>query len=211
MEPSSFSTASASGSRPDPSPRSCARQARARAQSSNVTSALDRPTPGTVARGDTDPAQLSKRRLTILRRQRNGLVFQAFNPPPAITVAQNITMPLRPDGSVCAARSCARSPAGRAAEAPGQPSLAALRGQQQRLAIAQALLTRPEVAQGTAKLLAAVGPGCKLQRSQQSGAMASRRRATAVQPPKSGVLLPGRSSTLISPRYGAGHCRCDRI
>jgi ABC-type antimicrobial peptide transport system, ATPase component len=37
-----------------------------------------------------DLAQLSERRLTILRRERIGFVFQAFNLLPSLTVAQNI-------------------------------------------------------------------------------------------------------------------------
>ena len=76
-----------------------------------------------------------------------GSTFRPSTRHPRSPSAQNITMSLRPDGSVCAARSCARLPAGRAAEAPGPPSLAALRGQRQRLVIAQALLTRPEMVQ----------------------------------------------------------------
>src|SRR3954453_4659339 len=45
----------------------------------HVAAGLDRPTSGTVAFGETDLAALSERRLTILRRERIGFVFQAFN------------------------------------------------------------------------------------------------------------------------------------
>src|SRR5947209_19349292 len=45
----------------------------------NVAAGLDRPTSGSVALGDADLAHLSERRLTILRRERIGFVFQAFN------------------------------------------------------------------------------------------------------------------------------------
>ena len=41
-----------------------------------------------------DLAHLSERRLTILRRERIGFVFQAFNLLPSLTVAQNIAQPL---------------------------------------------------------------------------------------------------------------------
>src|SRR3979411_1557067 len=44
----------------------------------NVAAGLDRPTSGTVALGDTDLARLSERRLTILRRERSGVVFPGF-------------------------------------------------------------------------------------------------------------------------------------
>jgi putative ABC transport system ATP-binding protein len=64
----------------------------------NVAAGLDRPTSGSVALGDADLAHLSERRLTILRRERIGFVFQAFNLLPSLTVAQNIALPLRLDG-----------------------------------------------------------------------------------------------------------------
>ena len=64
----------------------------------HVAAGLDRPTSGSVALGDVDLSKLSERRLTILRRQRVGFVFQAFNLMPTLTVAQNIGLPLRLDG-----------------------------------------------------------------------------------------------------------------
>src|SRR3954447_24654248 len=64
----------------------------------NVAAGLDRPTAGTVMLGDTDLGKLSERRLTILRRERIGFVFQAFNLLPSLTVAQNIALPMRLDG-----------------------------------------------------------------------------------------------------------------
>src|SRR4051812_30388572 len=63
----------------------------------NVAAGLDRPTSGTVTLGDADLARLSERRLTILRRERIGFVFQAFNLLPSPTVAQNIALPMRLD------------------------------------------------------------------------------------------------------------------
>src|SRR3954454_16325632 len=64
----------------------------------NVAAGLDRPTSGIVLLGETDLTGLSERRLTILRRERIGFVFQAFNLMPSLTVAQNIGLPLRLDG-----------------------------------------------------------------------------------------------------------------
>src|SRR3954470_9038290 len=64
----------------------------------HVAAGLDRPTSGTVALGDTQLAGLSERRLTILRRERIGFIFQAFNLLPSLTVTQNIALPLRLDG-----------------------------------------------------------------------------------------------------------------
>ena len=112
----------------------------------NVAAGLDRPTSGTVALGDTDLARLSERRLTILRRERIGFVFQAFNLLPSLTVAQNIALPLRLDGRRLR-RADVREVAARVGlenrlrHRPSQLS----GGQQQRVAIARALITRPEV------------------------------------------------------------------
>ena len=64
----------------------------------HLAAGLDRPTSGTVTLGDIDLAKLSERRLTILRRERIGFVFQAFNLMPSLTVTQNIALPLRLDG-----------------------------------------------------------------------------------------------------------------
>ena len=112
----------------------------------NVAAGLDRPTAGSVVLGDTDLAQLSERRLTILRRERIGFVFQAFNLLPSLTVAQNIALPLRLDGRR-PRRSAVREIAARVGlekrlgDRPSQLS----GGQQQRVAIARALITRPQV------------------------------------------------------------------
>jgi putative ABC transport system ATP-binding protein len=112
----------------------------------HVAAGLDRPTSGTVALGDIELTRLSERRLTILRRQRIGFIFQAFNLMPSLTVAQNIGLPLRLDGHR-PRRSQVRDVAARVGlgerlrRHPSQLS----GGQQQRVAIARALVTRPEV------------------------------------------------------------------
>jgi putative ABC transport system ATP-binding protein len=112
----------------------------------NVAAGLDRPTSGTVALGDTELTGLGERRLTVLRRERIGFIFQAFNLLPSLTVAQNIGLPLRLDGHRVR-RSAVRDVAARVGlerrlhDRPAQLS----GGQQQRVAIARALVTRPEV------------------------------------------------------------------
>jgi putative ABC transport system ATP-binding protein len=112
----------------------------------NVAAGLDRPSAGSVTLGDTDLTRLSERRLTVLRRERIGFVFQAFNLLPSLTVAQNIALPMRLDGHR-PRRSAVRDVAGRVGleqrlrHRPSQLS----GGQQQRVAIARALVTRPEV------------------------------------------------------------------
>jgi putative ABC transport system ATP-binding protein len=112
----------------------------------NVAAGLDRPDAGTVTLGDTDLTHLSERRLTVLRRERIGFVFQAFNLLPTLTVAQNIGLPMRLDGHR-PRRSTVREVAARVGlerrlrHRPSQLS----GGQQQRVAIARALVTRPDV------------------------------------------------------------------
>ncbi|HET6869418.1 MAG TPA: ABC transporter ATP-binding protein [Solirubrobacteraceae bacterium] len=112
----------------------------------NVAAGLDRPDAGSVTLGDTDLTRLSERRLTVLRRERIGFVFQAFNLLPSLTVAQNIALPMRLDGHR-PRRSVVREVAARVGlerrlrHRPSQLS----GGQQQRVAIARALVTRPEV------------------------------------------------------------------
>jgi putative ABC transport system ATP-binding protein len=112
----------------------------------HVAAGLDRPTSGTVALGGTELAKLSERRLTILRRERIGFIFQAFNLMPSLTVAQNIALPLRLDG-----RRPRRSEVNAVAARVGLENRLRHRpaqlsgGQQQRVAIARALIARPEV------------------------------------------------------------------
>jgi putative ABC transport system ATP-binding protein len=112
----------------------------------HVAAGLDRPTAGEVALAGTDLAKLSERKLTILRRERIGFVFQAFNLMPSLTVTQNIALPLRLDG-----RRPRRADVRAVAERVGLQERLRHRpaqlsgGQQQRVAIARALITRPEV------------------------------------------------------------------
>ena len=96
--------------------------------------------------GGVDLAGLSEKRLTVLRRERVGFVFQAFNLMPALTVAQNITLPLRlagrrPDRAWMREVVERTGLSQRLRHRPAQLS----GGQQQRVAIARALVTRPEV------------------------------------------------------------------
>jgi putative ABC transport system ATP-binding protein len=107
---------------------------------------LDRPTGGRAWIGPVDLLTLSQSRLTELRRDRVGFVFQAFNLMPSLTVEQNVTLPLRLAGR--------RADGRLVAEVLGRVGLADRRrhrpaelsgGQQQRVALARALITRPEV------------------------------------------------------------------
>ena len=112
----------------------------------HIAAGLDRPTAGMVRLGGVALEDLDETRLTELRRERVGFVFQAFNLLPALTVAQNIELPLRLSrGRLDRAwrdEVVARVGLGdRMRHRPAQLS----GGQQQRVAIARALVTRPEV------------------------------------------------------------------
>ncbi|MFE2556576.1 ABC transporter ATP-binding protein [Streptomyces sp. NPDC059352] len=107
---------------------------------------LDRPTSGSVEVGGTALEGLSERRLTLLRRDRIGFVFQSFNLLPSLTAAQNVALPLRlagrrPSRTEVREALARVGLAGRERRRPGELS----GGQQQRVAIARALITRPAV------------------------------------------------------------------
>ncbi|MEO9326332.1 ABC transporter ATP-binding protein [Gordonia aurantiaca] len=55
---------------------------------------LDVATSGRVFIGDTDLTELSDKAMTMLRRDRIGFVFQAFNLVPTLTARENITLPV---------------------------------------------------------------------------------------------------------------------
>ena len=55
---------------------------------------LDTLTSGHVCIGDTDLTTLNDKRLTRLRRDKIGFIFQAFNLVPTLTALENITLPL---------------------------------------------------------------------------------------------------------------------
>jgi putative ABC transport system ATP-binding protein len=110
---------------------------------------LDRPSSGSVLLDDHELGGLPERKLTELRRERIGFVFQSFNLLPALTALENVTLPLR-----LAGRRVRRAAVfdvlarvgldGKMNRRPGELS----GGQQQRVAIARALITRPAVVFG---------------------------------------------------------------
>jgi putative ABC transport system ATP-binding protein len=107
---------------------------------------LDRPTSGRVLLGDTELAGKKETELTALRRERIGFVFQAYNLIGALTVAQNIALPLRLAGKSVDQRFLADVVRSVGLDVPLDRRPAKLSGgQQQRVAIARALITRPDV------------------------------------------------------------------
>jgi putative ABC transport system ATP-binding protein len=107
---------------------------------------LDRPDAGQVRLGGTEIEALSDARLTALRRDRVGFVFQAFNLLPTLTAWENIVLPLdlagrRPDRAFADAVIDGIGLRHRLGHRPSQLS----GGQQQRVACARALITQPDV------------------------------------------------------------------
>jgi putative ABC transport system ATP-binding protein len=107
---------------------------------------LDTPTDGRVLVGDLDITQLSEKRLTRLRRDRIGFVFQAFNLIPTLSAGENVTLPVD-----IAGRTVDRAWFDTVIDTIGlrdrldhRPSELS-GGQQQRVAGARALLSRPEI------------------------------------------------------------------
>jgi putative ABC transport system ATP-binding protein len=107
---------------------------------------LDKPTSGTVEIAGTEITSLSDAKLTRIRREHIGFVFQFFNLLPMLTAEENVVLPL----------SIAGEKADRAwlDELLEKTGLAARRshrpaelsgGEQQRVAISRALITRPTI------------------------------------------------------------------
>ncbi|MFD5256791.1 ABC transporter ATP-binding protein [Streptomyces bobili] len=107
---------------------------------------LDTLTSGAAYIGDTELGALDDRRLTLLRRDRVGFVFQAFNLVPTLTVAENIRLPLdlagtRGDPEWIDALVDVVGLRDRLHHRPSELS----GGQQQRVAVARAFAGRPDV------------------------------------------------------------------
>ena len=112
----------------------------------HVLAGLDRPTQGQIFIGDAEITSMSDRQLTILRRERIGFIFQAFNLLPTLTAAENIALPSRIAGrkpdplwvqSIVETVGLGARLSHRPSELSG--------GQQQRVAAARALATKPEI------------------------------------------------------------------
>jgi len=112
----------------------------------HCSAGLDDLTSGTVHIGDVELGSLSERDLTLLRRDKVGFVFQAYNLIPTLTAEENLTLPLdlagrKPDASWMVNIIETVGLQDRLRHRPDELS----GGQQQRVAVARALVSRPEI------------------------------------------------------------------
>ncbi len=107
---------------------------------------LDRVTSGQIYLGDIDLSGCSEKELTLIRRDRIGFVFQAYNLIPTLNAAENITLPMalagkKPEPAWYEQIVRTVRLADRLKHRPNELS----GGQQQRVAVARALVSRPDL------------------------------------------------------------------
>jgi len=112
----------------------------------HILAGLDRPTTGSVVLDGVELTGLDDRRLTELRRDKVGFVFQSFNLLPVLDARENIVLPLsiagrKPDEEWLDSLIQTIGLSDRLDHRPSELS----GGQQQRVAVARALVSRPSV------------------------------------------------------------------
>ncbi|MGC2374701.1 MAG: ABC transporter ATP-binding protein [Solirubrobacteraceae bacterium] len=112
----------------------------------HILAGLDRPTSGAVRIDGVELTDLNDRKLTQLRRDRVGFIFQTFNLLPVLSAEENILLPLsiagrKPDQEWLDRLVDTIGIRDRLSHRPAEMS----GGQQQRVAVARALVSRPAV------------------------------------------------------------------
>lgn len=107
---------------------------------------LDTLSEGSAFIGDVDLGSLGQKALTLLRREKVGFVFQAFNLIPTLDAGENITLPIdiageEPDDNWFNTVVETVGVSDRLSHRPSELS----GGQQQRVAAARALVSRPDI------------------------------------------------------------------
>ncbi len=114
----------------------------------HILGGLDRPTSGRVLIDGVDITPLSEREVTLLRREKTGFVFQAFNLIPTLTAYENVALPLliagrRVDDYAHRLAEILRLMGLTGVEDHKPDQLSA--GEQQRVALARAFLPNPSI------------------------------------------------------------------
>lgn len=107
---------------------------------------LDQITSGKIYLGDVDVTSLDEKHRTMLRRDKIGFIFQSFNLIPSLTAKENITLPMdlarrKPDAEWLNGLLDIVGLKDRLQHHPSELS----GGEQQRVAAARALTSRPEI------------------------------------------------------------------
>jgi len=114
----------------------------------NLIGCIDLPTSGTIEVAGAATSSLRDNDLTRLRREAVGTVFQFFNLLPAMTIGENVALPLvlqrRPRGEIAKRLQTALDSVDIADKADAYPSQVS-GGQMQRAAIARATIHAPAI------------------------------------------------------------------
>lgn len=114
----------------------------------NILATIDTPTSGHVEINGTDPSRLRKNKLALFRRRQLGFVFQDFNLLDTLSIKENIILPLVLDNTPVKVM---EERLQEIADILGIQSILNKRtfevsgGQQQRTAIARAMIHRPSI------------------------------------------------------------------
>jgi putative ABC transport system ATP-binding protein len=107
---------------------------------------LDRLTSGQIFLGDTDISRANEKELTLIRRDKLGFIFQAYNLIPTLNALENMTLPMslagrKPDPAWLDTIVQTVRLQDRLTHRPAELS----GGQQQRVAVGRALLSKPSI------------------------------------------------------------------
>ncbi len=112
----------------------------------NLIGCIDKPTAGRILVDGVDTSSLNPSRMTVLRREKIGFVFQTFNLIPVFTASENVEFPLLVQGIGARERkervAEALESVGLSARAHHRPDLLS-GGERQRVAVARAIVHRP--------------------------------------------------------------------